>query len=57
MKGTKRIKFAKIKREELWKCCKHCEEEVDIKDTHIDHIIPLATGGNNDDSNLQILCQ
>ena len=55
MKGTKRIKFTKIKREELWmkgnKCCKHCEEEVDIKDTRIDHIIPLAAGGSNEDSN------
>ena len=37
------------------KRCKHCEEEVDGEDTRIDHTIPLAAGGSNDDSNVQIL--
>ena len=37
--------------------CKYCDEQVDVKDTRIDHVIPLAAGGSDDDSNLQNLCQ
>ena len=61
MAHVKRIKFRKSKRLELWekaeKRCKHCEEAIDVKKTHIDHIIPLAAGRANVDSNLKILCK
>jgi len=36
--------------------CKNCGRQFDQKYLHIDHIIPLAKGGTNDITNLQILC-
>jgi len=35
--------------------CEKCEKEC-LDNYHIDHIIPISKGGNNDYSNLQILC-
>jgi len=29
---------------------------MDVNHTHIDHIIPLAAGGNNEADNLQLIC-
>ena len=59
--ATKRIKFTKSKRQELYikfdKKCNCCAKELNIKETHIDHIKPLAGGGTNDELNLQILCK
>ena len=34
--------------------CNVCKNKVD--EFHIDHIMPLAAGGNNDLDNLQVLC-
>ena len=57
----KRIKFTKAKREELYikfnKKCNCCAKELTIKETQIDHVQPLASGGTNDDINLQVLCR
>ena len=57
----KRIKFTKEKREELHRLsdmkCRDCERQLTLKQTHIDHVKPLAAGGSNEDSNLQILCR
>ena len=51
----------KGKRQELYikydKKCNCCQIEFEFKQIHIDHIKPLASGGNNDDINLQILCK
>ena len=35
-------------------CCHIGLKEVKV---HMDHIMPLALGGSNDDSNIQLLCQ
>ena len=37
--------------------CSCWGKDVDIKGFHIDHIVPLANGGTNDDENLQVLCE
>ena len=54
-----RIKFTKAKREELLikfnRQCNICNCKIEKK-FHIDHIKPLASGGNNNDENLQVLC-
>lgn len=36
--------------------CSICGRRFDKKYLHIDHIVPLAKGGRNEISNLQILC-
>lgn len=37
--------------------CKHCGKRIPSgMDWHIDHEIPIADGGTNDDVNLQVLC-
>jgi len=35
----------------------YCGNKITMKNKHIDHILPLAKGGNNDRKNLQLLCQ
>ena len=37
--------------------CQICNEEVEINDTHIDHVKPISCGGTNGDINLQVLCK
>jgi 5-methylcytosine-specific restriction endonuclease McrA len=37
--------------------CQSCGKNAREAQLHIDHIIPLAKGGSNDISNLQVLCQ
>lgn len=36
--------------------CQSCGKNTTQTQLNIDHIIPLATGGSNDISNLQVLC-
>ena len=59
--NVKQIKFTKKTRDALWvkgeKLCQICKEAVELKNTHIDHILPLAAGGSNEECNLQILCK
>lgn len=39
--------------EQLGRCaCCHTE----LREFHVDHVFPLALGGSNDDSNIQLLC-
>ena len=56
-----RVTFAKARREALYlrdkSKCRICAKELAIKQTHIDHVKPLAAGGYNGDSNLQIICR
>lgn len=37
--------------------CAYCREKVSLDQKHVDHIQPLAKGGHNGRSNLQILCE
>ncbi|UIF90885.1 HNH endonuclease [Cupriavidus sp. UYPR2.512] len=37
--------------------CACCREKFKISDMHLDHIIPLALGGENSDDNAQLLCK
>ncbi len=58
--NPKRHKFTKSERETIYnesnKMCKGCNKKMPEKGFHIDHIKPLACGGNNEKSNLQLLC-
>ncbi len=51
--------FQKYKRielhDKLHNKCYICRTKLKLKQTHIDHIKPLASGGTNDDNNLQSL--
>jgi hypothetical protein len=42
---------------DLNKKCNLCKKELSLKAFHIDHILPLSRGGNNENENLQILCK
>ena len=33
-----------------------CHRRIKLVDSHLDHIVPLASGGFHDDANLQVLC-
>lgn len=37
-------------------CCAECRADTRRVGFHVDHIVPLAKGGSNNPSNLQILC-
>ena len=36
--------------------CNLCRHEIEFKNMEVDHVIPRAKGGADDDSNLQLLC-
>lgn len=36
--------------------CNLCHHEIDFRHMEVDHVIPRAKGGPNDDTNLQLLC-
>lgn len=36
--------------------CGYCKELLTRKNEHIDHIVAIASGGNNDRKNIQLLC-
>ena len=59
---NKRQIFTKKERLELWNSkannqCEICKKIVKKDEFEIDHIRPIATGGSNDISNLQIVCK
>lgn len=37
--------------------CPACRCNFEIRDMHMDHVMPIALGGENSDSNIQLLCQ
>ena len=52
--------FTKQEREEFIKehpNCNKCQCKLDTRSMHIDHITPLAAGGDNEPDNLQALCK
>jgi 5-methylcytosine-specific restriction endonuclease McrA len=49
-----RQEIAELKRRQQYKCA--CCQESIKKNSHVDHIMPIALGGSNDISNIQILC-
>ena len=59
-KSTKHVKRAPISKKTKEyivnrdKCCLICGKESDLT---IDHIIPVASGGDNHHTNLQLLCR
>ena len=52
-KISDKLRWKKYK-EYNYKCI--CCDESDLSKLEIDHIVPLARGGNDDDNNLQVLC-
>lgn len=55
-----RPKVSQAKRKRVYErdkgICAYCGTHVDYDDFDIDHITPLAKGGNNEDSNLTVSC-
>ena len=54
-----RHKFTTEERNKLYNKnnkCSCCEKQLSKTKFHIDHITPLACGGTNEESNLQLLC-
>jgi 5-methylcytosine-specific restriction endonuclease McrA len=49
-----------IKRHNIWvrdgKICTYCRQSITLKESTIDHIIPLSKGGKNNYDNLCIAC-
>ena len=60
-KDSTRIKFTKKEGETIYntfnKICNVCQKEMSLKNCQIDHIKPLASGGTNNEANLQASCR
>ena len=60
MSKTPRIKIPQSVREYVLQRnnyqCQSCGKRQTETNLHIDHVVPLAKGGSNDISNLQVLC-
>ena len=55
----KRNVSAALRETVLWRdgwVCRICEEELKEDQWHCDHIVPLWSGGSNEQSNLQAIC-
>lgn len=50
---TKDIQFLARSQKSL---CIYCRTAIAKQNWHVDHIVPLALGGSNDKTNLQLLC-
>ena len=37
--------------------CRYCGRKLDINNLVIDHIVPMAKGGNSNIENLQVICK
>jgi HNH endonuclease domain protein len=49
--------YYRVKLRDNYKC-QHCERQIrDSQKAYIDHVIPIAKGGKNIPSNLQVLCE
>jgi NAD-dependent dihydropyrimidine dehydrogenase PreA subunit len=58
-KSVKRHVFTKAERDAIYctqKECNLCKAKVTKGKFHLDHIVALANGGNNDLKNIQVLC-
>lgn len=58
---TKRKPMSKLDRGHIWirdgKECQYCGKTIrTLASAHIDHIVPLAQGGSNDEDNLVLAC-
>lgn len=51
---SKRLRFAIFARDSF--ACRYCGKQADESPLHIDHIIPVAKGGTNDEQNLVTAC-
>jgi len=57
--SVQRHKFTKAERDDIYatqKECKMCNAKVSKGKFHLDHIVALANGGNNEITNIQVLC-
>lgn len=51
---SKRLRFAIFARDAF--TCRYCGKQADERPLHIDHIVPVAKGGTNDEQNLVTAC-
>ena len=59
--AIERLRFNKKQRREIYnksnRKCNHCKKAIELSGMEIDHIKPLASGGDNSYDNLQVLCK
>ena len=59
--AIERLRFNKKQRREIYnksnRKCNHCTKAIELSGMQIDHIKPLASGGDNSYDNLQVLCK
>ena len=54
--GTYTIKDIQFLARSQKSLCIYCRTAIAKQNWHVDHIVPLALGGSNDKTNLQLLC-